>query len=385
MMRRLAPLAMVALLAGTGCKKLTDWTADHHARNVNVWVYGPSTVAPGDTLPLEVSTRSGYRSGISVVRLFVGDKQETIEGRGAHWGYSISSKGSSEDEQDVELKIPADAKPGPLPVSIVVEYVSAQAAGNRTYENVADADEIDFTLEVGTSGNRTFARALLVARGVGALAVVAALLYVVSLRLGRRKVARDAGGGSNVDMNLAAAAFLLAMVGIGYLGYWAFALPTVRGLMTSSALLRYVLVALWFAIPVLALVRGFRRGRATRALVKGFQARLRAVLGRPESQHRTAPTGDALDQRAAPAVSLARLRTTLEREGLTIKQRRRSLDISTKDGPVTLSTDHPDQSTPEMLTLSAGNRAALEAIARLLIPDLGPILLTINGHAALLD
>jgi hypothetical protein len=388
-LRALTFVALATLaFASSGCmnaiEAAIDWTADYDSGHAHVWVFAPSRVAAGDIVPLNVEVRGGREAGIRSVTIYIGDQKSAARGHGAYWGGVISGRGGGTDDLDMDLKVPADAPAGPLPVSVVIEFVTADNSGPGTFTETPRAEDVDFTLEVTTPGTRTWSRVLWTLRGVAGFLVLCCLVVWGAFEVGRRRP--DASIDRSVPARAAPMLAIIGVVAICLVGYVVAVQPLARGLMLGMHVVRYALLALWFVAVIACVVIGRRRGIAAHGIRRGprrgFHARVRAVFGRPTSPYRSAVYGAPMDRRMAPAVTLDQLAAALERDGADVKRRRRSLRVTVNGYRATIAAENARHVVPELLALRATTRASAVDLARRLVPVTGPLVVELNGDPA---
>lgn len=232
-----------SLFADAGSEKLTG-------PGVSVWLLDrwPS---PGSTMRMEVEAHGGDRAGVGVVRVRLeGEELAKKEGKGVHWGNTISgSKSRGAETVELEVPIPPRALPGqPLPLELDVSYVCAMGSG-MSFGNETFHEVIALEVTPQAPGSTLVPRLMHLDKALLALALWTFLVIGLSRFFeGPGQADGEAGG--------------VIVIGVGVssaiIGYWSFARPVVAALGNPPVLDWLLAIAWLFAVPYLVW-RGRRR------------------------------------------------------------------------------------------------------------------------------
>lgn len=197
--------------------------------------------APGEAVRLRAAAWGGLRVGVVDGRVRVaGVEVDRATGRGAWWGDEIvSRRGTSSDEVELRVPIPADAPLGvPIPVEVELSWVQATDSEPLGFVNESRAAALRVELTPADPAARWLGRARVALLPLLALAVVWRLarpLYLLA-------------EAHFLDQTVLTALGCLSL-GVAALGYWVFAWPIARSFGAPEHL-DVVLAALFIALPM---------------------------------------------------------------------------------------------------------------------------------------
>jgi hypothetical protein len=197
---------------------------------------------PGSTMRMEVEAHGGDRAGVGMVRVRLeGEELVTTEGKGVHWGNTISgSKSRGAETVEVAVPIPQHAVAGqPLPLELEVFYVCAMRSGGG-FENETFHETIGLEVTPQAPGSTLVPRLMHLDKALLALALwIFLLIGLIKFLEGPGQIDGEAGG--------------VIVIGVGVssaiIGYWSFARPVVAALENPPALDWLLAIAWLFAVP----------------------------------------------------------------------------------------------------------------------------------------
>lgn len=221
-----------------------------------VWVYTPH-VAPGGRLKGEITIYGGYALGVHALDVRLGTTSVQLEGRGVHWGGSVSSDSDGEDSVDFVVTVPADARPGAaLPLELNAEY-SVARGGLGGFSNARDRTSISAAFVVKTPTEALMLRTWAAARAILQLL----LLAWIYARVGRwtswldERFEGDDDAAENFGYLL-----VCVMVYVAFAGYWAFATPLMSATGWTGTWVAAAFVITWMVVPPIVAWKWSKRG-----------------------------------------------------------------------------------------------------------------------------
>ena len=222
-------------------------TAQVDGERAAAWIFTPH-VGPGQTLHGEVGAYGGLALGIRRVQVDVASRQTTVEGRGRHWGASLTTKSTTRGSDDLEfaVELPADLPEGqPLTVRIDVDYVYARRSMGG-FDNSSDRETLTVELPIRSPAARG---ALRLWSGQRAM-IGFALLVLLYVRFGPGLTRDDPSMSESATEGLAYLMLCVAVF-IGLAGYPLFAQPLMAGTGWTADGFVVGLMCLWVVGPPL--------------------------------------------------------------------------------------------------------------------------------------
>jgi hypothetical protein len=328
-----------------------------------VWVNTPH-VAPGDDITIDVVVKGGKKLGIESVIVRTGERELTVTGEGRTWGSSITSRRSSSGQDDVELviQVPTDARPGDrMALTIVVDWVAAESDGVGSFENTRGSDTIALVVPIRTPAMRVLYKLRSAVWALALLGFVCALIAWLGKKLGPT-LSNDSGNAESLGLLL-----IVGAMAYGFVGYGWFALPLVGATGIVGAWFVVLSVLLWLALPIYVAVKLARRADKLTTL------RLRTVAVPDDAPYRAAPETPIAPDRTVEPRSLDEVIAAVRVAGLTVKPRRKGFDIRKAGHVLRVRVADPARIDPRAMTIVTDHIDLNFDLAFALVPLFGAI------------